>query len=167
MKPNFIPDIELHDFSITEGNGHVIAGGSEEDYVTAVHLVLPITLPPIPTGGFQTTLDGRPVAVHFRLLEDAKSDLLSIASSNLHFAAPGTGLESLPVSAFLDNRGVYPCVEAVVVFPWRIAKWIDASDAEGVKVVDDFEENQILGLPPVNEKVMACFMSPLPMISLG
>lgn len=148
-------NLDMSYISMINGNANTIADGSQEDYVTVVDFILDCEIDGINFGTYSVEYQGISTQVRISIVKEEPQDPIMAIGRNWNFGVSGTGVPSLPFSAFTDNRGNYPCVLVRIVFPYRLASWIDPSHPAGIKMDHDYEEIQITGLSKNREKIEA------------
>lgn len=142
---------------IMQGSAKSISSGNSEDYVTKIDMVLPIVFGNIPNGLFSLEYDGDKVDIKIVTIVRKEDDPIFSYAKNLDIGGISfeSGLGNIPFEAFTDNRGEYPSVLVTLVFPRRIATWIDDTQETGIRNDSDDERIQISGSPQNEEKIKA------------
>lgn len=143
--------------SVMNGSAKSISSGKDEDYVTRVDMILPLDPNEIPCKSYKVEYKNNVIEVSVKLIAEKEHDPIMNAIRNFQIGTPNqSGLpEMLPLEVFTDNRGVYPAILASVVFPFRIATWVDDNHETGIKMDHDYEAIQVTGIPDNNEKTKA------------
>lgn len=146
-------NMDMSYMSMINGSAKSIADGSQEHYVTVVDFILDTEIDDIKFGTYTLEYKGSATQVLVALVENEQRDPIMAFGKDWNFGVSGTGVPSLPFSAFTDNRGNYPCVLIRTVFPYRLASWVDPEHATGIKMDHDYEEMQITGPSKNREKI--------------
>jgi len=156
MKKNSIKlDMDINNLSFFQGSAKQISTANDIDYVSRLDMILPREYLQIPTGLFKVEYKNYTVDIKISLINNVEEDFIFNNAKNLNIGASGSGLDFLPFEAFTDNRGEYPAVAATLVFPKRIASWIDDTHPTGMKMDYDYEAIQVTGAPNNEEKTQA------------
>jgi len=147
--------MDMSNMSFMQGTAKSISGGSDDDYVTQIAIVLPADKYMFPAGVYKENYDDSLVEINISRISTQEDDPVYKSAKNFNFGASGSGLEFIPFEAFTDNRGEYPAILLTVVFHKRIASWIDDSHESGRKMDLDYEKMQITGGPDNEEKIKA------------
>lgn len=147
--------MDMSNMSLMQGTAKSISGGSDDDYVTQICIVLPADKHTFPAGIYNVKYDDSLVEIKISKISKQEDDPVLKFSKDFNFGAPGSGLESIPFEAFTDNRGEYPAISLTIVFHKRIASWIDDSHKTGIKMDLDYEKMRIMGGPDNEEKIKA------------
>lgn len=144
-------------FEIRIGNENSISSGNDEDFVTRVDMILPLSPTEIQNKTYEVLYNNSKVRVLIKIIDSKEKDLIfnEIKNAQIEIPNPSGLSETLPLEFFTDNRGVYPAVFASIFFPYRIATWIDYNSDTGVKRDHDYEAFGITGGPDNNEKIKA------------
>lgn len=145
----------MSNMSFMQGTAKSISGGSDDNYVTKIDIVLPAEKYMFPVGFYNENYDDSLVEIKVSIVSKQEEDPVYNLAKNFNFGASGSGLEFIPFEAFTDNRGEYPAILLTIVFHKRIASWIDDSHVTGIKMDHDYEKMQITGGPDNEEKIKA------------
>lgn len=148
-------NMDMSNMSFMQGTAKSISGGSDDDYVTQIGIVLPADKYMFPAGTYNEKYDDSLVEIKISKISKQEDDPVYKIAKNFNFGASGSGLESIPFEAFTDNRGQYPAILLTIAFHKRIASWIDDSHETGIKMDLDYEKMQITGGPDNEEKIKA------------
>lgn len=162
-------NMDMAYMSIMNGTAKQISKGNDEEYVTRVDMLLPLTPDEIACNNYKVDFKGRQVEIILRLIENQDSDPLFNFGKNFQIGTSNqSGLpETLSFETFTDNRGKYPVILASIVFPFRIATWLDDSHETGLKMDQDYEAIQVTGIPDNQEKIKALVIINRLLIDLG
>lgn len=141
--------------SFGRGKAKEISSGSSENYVSKIDMVLPVVFRVLPEGWFEVEYNGDTVGIKISTINNKDEDPVFSFAKNVNIGASGSGLELIPFEAFTDNRGEYPATLVTLIFPRRIASWIDDTHEAGIKVDIDYEKMQVTGSPDNEEKILA------------
>lgn len=150
-------NMDIANISIINGNVKSISKGDSGEYLTRIDMILPFNSDELPCNKYEVKYEKGSVEVIIRLIKDKSSDPLLSLCKNFQMGTPSqSGLpEMLPFEIFTDNRGKYPALLASILFPYRIASWIDDSHESGMKMDHDYETIQVTGSPDNQEKIKA------------
>lgn len=150
-------NMDMANMSFINGSAKSISKGESGEYVSRIDIILPLNSEELPCKKYEIEYQNEPVEVIIRLIEDKSSDPIMALGEHLQIGTPSqSGLpEMLPFETFTDNRGKYPALIASLVFPFRIANWVDDSHETGLKMDHDHEAIQVTGIPDNKEKVKA------------
>jgi len=150
-------NMDMAGTSFINGTAKSISSGENEDYVTRVDMILPFDSKEIPCQKYRLEYQNEIVEINIKLIKDKTFDPIMKAGSKFQIGTPNqSGLpEMLPFEVFTDNRGKYPALLASILFPFRIASWIDDNHETGIKMDHDYESIQITGFPDNQEKIRA------------
>lgn len=150
-------NMDMSNMSMMNGSAKSISSGKDEDFVTRIDLILPLTPEEIQSKLYEVEYKSNKIKVLIKIIDSKESDPIFNSVKNIQIGTPSeSGLpEMLPLEAFTDNRGIYPAVLASIIFPYRIATWVDDSHETGLKMDYDYEAMQITGGPDNNEKIQA------------
>jgi len=151
-------NMDMAYLSFLQGTADAISHGGVEEYVTKIDIVFPTSIPSPPEGIFSLDYDDKKVDIKVSILNSAQEDPALNAARNLNIGASGSGLEMIPFQAFTDNRGKYPAVMATLIFPWRVASWVDYGPGGRITSESEREEFQITGFPKSKEKILAILL---------
>ena len=155
--PGIQLNMDMADMSFINGSAKSISKGESGEYVSRMDLILPFDSEELPCKKYAIEYQNESVEVIIRLIEDKSSDPIMAFGGHFQIGTPSqSGLpEMLPFETFTDNRGKYPALLASIVFPFRIANWVDDSHETGLKMDHDYEAIQVTGVPDNQEKVKA------------
>ncbi|MGE4419699.1 MAG: hypothetical protein AB7D38_07670 [Sulfurimonas sp.] len=150
-------NMDMKYMSMMNGSAKSISSGKDEEYVTRVDMILPLGPDEIDCKTYKVEYENTIVEVHLKLMAEKKDDPIITSMLNLQIGTSNkSGLpEMLPLEVFTDNKGVYPSILASLVFPFRIATWVDNNHETGIKMDYDYEEMQVTGGPKNSEKIKA------------
>jgi len=132
-----------------------ICSGKNTDYYTVVDFALDVIPSNDYLGVYELGSSERPVQVQLARIDDESSDPIMRIGGDMSYGVPGCGETHLPLRAFTDNRGRYPCVLARIAFPYRLASWIDPEHESCMRMDYDYKEAQITGFPRSEDKIEA------------
>lgn len=143
---------------IPQGNIKNILYGNDNDYLTVVNFVLDFKEEKVIYGVYNFNYNN--VNIELKVVKINKEDENPIMqSANKIFSIlqmHDNSIKDIPVSAFTDNRNIYPCTLISVKFPYRLSKRIDQNNENGFLMEDfDPEDLEVAGFPPSKEKVEA------------
>lgn len=143
--------------SFINGSAKSISSGKSEDFITRVDMILPFNPQEIESKQYEVEYKNNKIEIFIRIAGSKELDPIFNEIKNFKIGTPNqSGLpELLPLEVFTDNRGVYPAVLASVIFPYRIATWVDDNHPTGIKMDYDYEAMQVTGGPDNNEKIQA------------
>ena len=120
-------NMDMSNMSMMNGSAKSISSGKDEDFVTRLDLILPLTPEEIQGKLYEVEYKNNKIEVIIKIIDSKESDPIFNSVKNIQIGTPSeSGLpEMLPLEAFTDNRGIYPAVLASIIFPYRIATWID------------------------------------------
>ncbi|MEJ1295972.1 MAG: hypothetical protein RPU64_11350 [Candidatus Sedimenticola sp. (ex Thyasira tokunagai)] len=148
MKPSFMLNTGLYDFSYTHGKSSVIEKGDDRDYYTVIQMVLPTSVADIDEGNYHVEYKGDTIQVSLEVIKGSYADPLYRKMKEFPLGTSGAPLESLPYEAFSDNQGKYPAYLFQVTYPYRIAEWLNDDEI-------DHDEMQVITSGHRREKVLA------------
>lgn len=150
-------NMDMKYMSMINGSAKSISSGKDEEYVTRVDMILPFAPNEIDCKTYKVEYENSIVEVHLKLIIEKKDDPIITSMLNLQIGTSNqSGLpEMLPLEVFTDNKGVYPSILASLVFPFRIATWVDNNHETGIKMDYDYEEMQVTGGQKNSEKIKA------------
>lgn len=150
-------NMDMQYMSMMNGSAKSISSGKDEEYVTRVDMILPLTPNEIDCKTYEVEYEDSIVKVQLKLMMEKNDDPIIKLMQNLQIGTSNqSGLpEMLPLEVFTDNKGVYPSILASLIFPFRIATWIDNNHETGIKMDYDYEEMQVTGSPNNREKIKA------------
>jgi len=143
-----------------------MSGGNKKDFSSHIAIVLPEKFSAIPTGEYLVDSEYGVVKVKFATIESEEHDPVYYPVREMNLGAGGSGLDTIPIQAFTDNRGEYPATIAEITFDERIASWVDDSQPSGMKIID-YERAKITGTPINEEKVKSILVLNKVINSLG
>lgn len=156
MRNSIKLNMDMGNLSIIQGSAKSISGSQDGDYISKINLIIPLPPGQISDGSYNVEYKEEKLEVIISTLITSGQDPLLKAGMQIQIGTPGTGLPSLPFQVFTDNRGIYPAVLATVIFPRRIATWVDDSHETGMKMNYDYEAMQVTGgAPDITEKILA------------
>ena len=143
--------------SMMNGIAKSISSGKSEDYVTRIDIVLPANYNDIACKPYKVKYKDYIIDVFIKLIEEKEQDPILKAGGNFQYGTSNeSGLpEMLPFEVFTDNKGIYPAILASIVFPFRLATWVDNNHETGMKMDHDYDAIQVTGFPDNNEKIQA------------
>jgi len=147
--------MDIAHISFMRGTAKSISSGNSEDYVTKMDMILPVAFGKIPDGVYAVEYDDDRIDVKITTINDKDQDPVFNYAKDLNIGASGSGLDVIPFEAFTDNRGIYPTILITIVFPRRIATWVDDTHETGIRMDFDYEKLQITGVPDNEEKIRA------------
>lgn len=147
--------LDMAYMSLMSGEVKDILPGNDKDYVTIIDFILDIPADNIKQGIHKVEYKNTELEILIKVINNPEEDPIMQFGSSGKFGVSGTGVPDLPFSAFTDNRGEYPCVLVRIVFPYRLADWIDPNHPSGIKMDHDPDEIAISGLPQNKEKIEA------------
>lgn len=147
--------MDMANMSFVRGSAKTISGGNSEDYVTKVDMILPVMFGKVPDGIYAVEYKDEQIDVKITTIHDRNQDPVFNYSKDLNIGASGSGVDVIPFEAFTDNRGIYPTSLVTIVFPRRIATWVDDTHERGIKMDLDYEKLQITGGPVNEEKILS------------
>ncbi len=145
--------MDMSYLAFTRGLPKVIAPGEPADYITSIIFIVPLDKNKLKSGTYSVQDSDKNIVVVLGEVAEAKNDLIWKLGHNLQIGASGTAVSTLPFNVFTDNRGKYPAITVELVFPYRVASWIDPSHPSGISMDNDLERLQIVGSPPDQDKV--------------
>ena len=148
-------NLDMANMSMMNGSVDSISHGKPEEYVTTISFVLPYQPDDISAGDYLIEDHDHQIKVRLQVIKSTDDDPIMKLGKGWNFGTSGTGVPSLPFKVFTDNRGEYPCVLATLVFPYRLASWIDPGHESGIYMGHNYEEVQVTGPPDVREKIIA------------
>lgn len=119
--------------------------GDKSEYVTSLLFILPLHKK-IEEGNFQIKYKEETISINVSKIQDKSQNPIYSGIKPLHYFHLGfknVGTVSIPCYIISDNKGKYPCFCVKLIFPYRLANWLDKS-----KIDDD--ELIVIG-PPYNE----------------
>ncbi len=156
IKRSFDIDLpmDVKEFNFFKGNVMNVNNRENNDVVTSFLFKLPLEKE-YWTECVKIELEGVIVEVRNFTFQGLEEDIFLKFSGGLSLGVNLKGLEKLPVSAFLDNRGIYPCWVAEVIFHTKVGNFLDATHPSGIKCIAT-EEERILGENSLNkDKLLA------------
>ncbi len=154
-KESITLNLDLANMSMGNGSVDSISHGKPEEYLTTISFVLPYQPDEISAGDYLIEDHGHQIRVRLQIIKNTDDDPIMKLGKNWNLGVSGTGVPSLPFKVFTDNRGEYPCVLATLVFPYRLAYWIDPAHESGIFMGHDYDEAQVTGPPDIREKIIA------------
>lgn len=148
-------DMGISDIFFIKGNAKAISGGNSEEYVTKVDMVLPVAFGKMPDGIYYVEYKGDRIDIKTSTIHDKNQDPIVFYAKDLTVGASGSGLDLMPLEVFTDNRGIYPTVLVTIVFPRRIATWVDDAHETGMTMDHDYEKLKITDYPNNEEKILS------------
>ena len=155
IKPSITLNFDMANMSMFSGNVRSILSGFDEDYITSVNMILPLTPNDVIPDDYLIEYQECIVCIHLQVISNVDEDLIMHLGKYWDLSMLETGAPTIPFSAFTDNRGCYPCVLANVIFPYRLATWLDAQQETGVRSDVNIDEIRVTGAPDLKEKVIA------------
>jgi hypothetical protein len=146
-------NLDIANQSMIYGSVSSILNKNSDDYLTEFFCIIPYQINEIIMGDYKVEHQGKQIIVSLRSIENSDQDQIWQLGKDWNCGVSGSGVPSIPFSAFTDNRGNYPCVLSRIIFPYRLATWIDTNSRSGFKSDFDYEEFQVTGLPYIKEKV--------------
>ena len=155
--PGIQLNMDMADMAFMNGSAKSISKGESGEYVSRMDMILPFNSEELPCKKYAIEYQKQTVEIFIRLIEDKSSDPIMAFGRKFQIDTPSqSGLpEILPFDIFTDNRGKYPALLASIVFPFRIADWVDDSHETGLKMDHDYEAIQATGVPDNKEKFKA------------
>jgi hypothetical protein len=147
-------DLDMAYMSFIKGDVATISA-DQRGYVTRVDFVLGLDPTQCALGQYELEFEEAPITISFSALSSSSDDPIVNAGKDWDFGVSGNGVPKIPFIAFTDNRGCYPAVLVKIVFPYRLATWIDPAHVSGLKMDRSFEDLEVLGLPRSDEKIVA------------
>jgi len=147
--------MDIEEMSFIQGSALSIAHGEKTEYVTIVHLCLPIEEKEFISGQYNLDYNGQNIMINLEVVSSFEYDSINNFGKNFQIGTSGSGLPSLPFSVFSDNRAKYPAFFAKIIFPFRLAGWTDSKHETGIKMDHDYERMQITGAPDSEEKIIS------------
>lgn len=152
-------NIDAVNMSWGRGSTKEMSSGKDEDYLSKIEMVLPVAFRVLPEGWHEVEYNGDLIGVNISTINSKETDPVFSFAKNVMIGASGSGFEEIPFIAFTDNRGEYPVTLATLIFPRRIASWIDGTQETGIKTDFDYERMQVAGSPDNEEKILALLVT--------
>jgi len=150
-------NMDCSDIVFINGSAKSISSGKDDAFVTKIDMILPFNPQEIESKRYEVEYKENKIEVFIKIVGSKELDPIYIAIKDDKIGTPNeSGLPELfPLEVFTDNRGVYPAVFASIIFPYRLATWIDDNHPTGIKMDYDYEVMQVTGGPDNNEKIQA------------
>jgi hypothetical protein len=140
-------DFDMSHCSVSQGDVAELKG-PKDDFETLVSFLIPPEH--IPLGKYEVEHKGSQVGIELLMIETPEQDPI------LHFGKDWRiGHLQLPFVEFTDNQGKYPYVIALLMFPYRLAEWMDPEHETGINFAQDYDEIAVTGIPKSADKVTA------------
>lgn len=152
-------NMDAADWSWGRDSPKEISSGNSEDYVSKIEMVLPVAFRVLPEGWHEIEYNGDLIGINISTINSKETDPVFSFAKNVKIGASGSGFEEIPFIAFTDNRGEYPATLATLIFPRRIASWIDDTHEAGFKTDFNHERMQVTGSPDNEEKILALLVT--------
>lgn len=142
---------DLSFLSLIDGDTKDLSGRKSEDLRSLIEMRLPDSCRALPVGEYVVDYKGNKVHLQVSTINTKADDEI------LHFLSRliMDPLDLIPREAFTDNRGQYPAISVKMIFPGRIASWIDDTQENGVKEYVNDERMQVIGGPDNEEQILA------------
>ena len=154
-KEGFKLDFDMAAMSFMQGSAKSISGGNDSDYVSKIELIAPFSPNTIPDGIYAVEYKNDQVDVRICTINSREDDPLLNSGRNFRIGTPVPDMPTLPFEVFTDNRGHYPAVLVSMIFPRRIATWVDDRHETGIKMDYDYEAMRVTGLADISEKIVS------------
>lgn len=143
--PGILLNLDVENLSFKKGNLISLKKGNLTEYDTSLIFILPFKQKNYDEGNFQIEYQGNLINIHIYKIQEKSNDPISSLAKDVGFGSNENEIKLLPFEAISDNRGKYPCFCAEIIFPFRLADWINY----------DHEESAVTGPIKNKDKITA------------
>lgn len=147
--PGIMFNLDLANLSEARGNLSSLNKGNFSEYITSLILILPLNQENYKEGTFQVEYQGNLININIYKIQDKSKDPISSLAKNVFFGLNENKMTMLPFEAISDNKGKYPCFYAEIIFPFRLADWIEPNHKYGVI---DYDPEEVAVTGPIQNK---------------
>ena len=136
--------------SNTKNNINELKKGDKSEYITSLMFILPLHKK-IEEGNYQTRYKEETISVNVSKIQDKSKNPIYCGLKhlhNFHLGFKNVGNVSIPCSIISDNKGKYPCFCIKLIFPYRLANWIDEDKMDDDEII-------VIGPPYNKDKINA------------
>lgn len=146
--PGIMLNLDIANMSFMEGDLPSLTKGNLSEYITSLIFILPFKQKNYEEGTFQVEYQGSLIDIHIYKIQDKLKDPISLLAKNVSFGLKENKI-TIPFEAISDNKGKYPCFCVEIIFPFRLADWIEPNHKFGIK---DYDPEEVAITGPIQNK---------------